>query len=349
MSVAIHYDFIPMGSVVKPSNGKVYIDVGNAFAPGILDHHHPDAPDACATELVLNHPDYIRSQLTDSTLSIIIHDNPDLDAISGAYFAKMHALGESINENHKQWAHYICKVDQGFTKLNPANPISPCSIFMMRMQHIYHQEPTDINIAMLTGGLEFIETIFTAMGNGNGLHSSDWIEKAFPAEAKAIRIDYDRYLRDIEHAQTLTFDLPLKAGAGRKKVPGIWIKQPESVLFKSWARGDQTYSDCSEGFIFLGIQISTNRFILSVQPDSDVWLKGLGDALELVEQQKREQRGQVRKGKNRPSYQSPDPWYNGNSPLHNYSIIDSPRCGSLLSSSQVKDIVNAFAKKKEAS
>ncbi|RMD60239.1 MAG: hypothetical protein D6824_09825, partial [Planctomycetota bacterium] len=81
-----------MGYVATPEAGKVYVDVGNAFCPGVLDHHHPDAPDACTAALALHHPEYVRSQISGDRLTIIPHEYPDLDAITAAWFVRMHAL-----------------------------------------------------------------------------------------------------------------------------------------------------------------------------------------------------------------------------------------------------------------
>lgn len=335
----VNYHFIPMGSVAEASPGKVYIDVGNDFTPGVLDHHHPKAPDGCTATLALNHPDYICSQLACDQLTIVLHENPDLDGITGAYFARLHVLGETLNEQHQLWAEYVCKVDQGFTKLNPKAPLSPYSIFMMRMHQTREKQPEELNMAMLLAGFEFIEQMLSALRNGHDLNNHAWIEGAFPLESKLVRDDFSQYLNDLNRAAITTFDLPKKTGPGHETVSGLWIEQPKSILFKSWGRGDQEHSHSPKGFIFLGVQINKTRFILSVQPDASVWLKGLGDALELAEQKKRAQTGEIRKGHNRPGYQSPDPWYSGNSPLHHYTIIDSPRCGSLLSFSDVKKIL----------
>ncbi len=37
---SVTFGFIPAGSVVKPEKSIIYVDVGNSFEEGILDHHH---------------------------------------------------------------------------------------------------------------------------------------------------------------------------------------------------------------------------------------------------------------------------------------------------------------------
>ncbi len=70
-----------------------------------------------------------------------------------------------------------------------------------------------------------------------------------------------------------------------------------------------------------------------------MYLKGLGDLIEQAETEKKKQLGLERQGENRPGYNSPDPRYDGRSPLHHYTIIDSPRAGTVF---MVKELRNVF-------
>jgi len=339
------FAFVPAGTVAASETGKVYVDVGNAFCPGILDHHHPDAPDACTAELVLSHPEYILSQSVDDHLTIIPHEYPDLDAITGAFFVRMHANGDPIEKVHHQWAEYVCRIDQGFTTLDVEQPVTPYSLFMMRMQLLGKRGTAD-STSMLQAGFEFIESIFEWMKSGGNLNNPVTLKESrmFSDEVSAIADDLGRYKQDLERAEKMECYLPKKDGTCFQKVAGLWIARPESAMFKSWTRGDKESADNDQGFIFLGIQVSDHRFILSVNPSSNVYLKGLGALLEKAETEKREKLGKVRKGENRPGYDSPDPWYDGRSPLHNYTIIDSPRGGTVLQMMKVKNIVRNYIK-----
>jgi len=333
----VSYDFVPMGYVATSEPRKVYVDVGNAFCPGVLDHHHPDAPDACTAELVLHHPEYITSQVVYNHLIIIPHEYPDLDAVTGAYFARMHALAFEVSVDHREWAEYVCNIDRGFTTLNPSQPVTPYSLFMMRMQQLLPNNDAHLaSLIMLEAGFDFLDIIFDWLRHRGDLNAPQGLGEmdAFTAEKQAIVVDLGKYQRDMQRAEVFVCKLPKKDGAGTQQVKGLWLSHPTSSMFKSWARGD--------GFVFLGIQVSEHRFILSVNPSSDVYLKGLGDVLEKAEQAKQDKLGIKRKGKNRPGYNSPDPWYDGRSPLHNYSIIDSPRAGTILISGEVKALVHEY-------
>ena len=92
--------------------------------------------------------------------------------------------------------------------------------------------------------------------------------------------------------------------------------------------------------MFLAVVLSPGRTILSVQPGRSVWLSGLGEALERAETAKRRTLGQERQGAPRPGYDSLDPWYDGRSPLHGWTIVDAPRAGSLLTPAEIHGVLD---------
>ena len=161
------------------------------------------------------------------------------------------------------------------------------------------------------------------------------------SERQAIKSDLELYLTDIKKVEIFTCSLPKKDKSGSKQVSGLWISKPKSTLFKSWVRGDEKRSN-AKGFVFTAIELSSNRTVISVSPDSSVYLKGLGNLLEKAETENRQLCSQIRLGENRPGYDSPDPWYDGRSPLHNFTIIDSPRCGTILNKEEILCCINQF-------
>ena len=350
--ITLTYDFIGQGAVMRPEPGRVYIDVGNSLEPGIIDHHQPGAPGKCAAALVLDHPGYVRSQVDTekNQLTIIVHHQPDMDAVSGAFFARYLAHTHTHKRRQlpaelRKWAEYVCAVDRGETRLNPNKPLTLYSLFMMR-QHRVHQEcrdRSDIDRQLLKKGFAFILTVLEQLQKGCSCDKTGWLKtvKDFAAERKMVQEDLDRYRRDLERAQIVAVTLPRKDGKGREEVAGVWLDRPDSILFKAWARGDKAAAP-PHGFIFTAIQLSPTRHIFSVDPDSPVWLKGLGDLLEEAESAKRQRTGQERTGNNRPGYSSPDPWYDGRSPLHNYTIVDAPREGTVLTADEVRDVFGRF-------
>lgn len=95
------------------------------------------------------------------------------------------------------------------------------------------------------------------------------------------------------------------------------------------------------------------RTIASVPPESTLTLKGLGLYLERMEQEERKRQGMEDEDVPRyqavdpdgtvhvdPLFEGSDPWYDGRG--HNFTIVDTPRSGSLLSLEEVyQAVVNA--------
>jgi len=347
--VIFRYEFIGQGAVVSAKAGYIYIDVGNSLEPGIIDHHQPGAPASCAAGLVLQYPEYVFRQVDreKNELTIVVHHQPDMDAISGAWFARQIAAETPVQPNWKHWSHYVCDVDRGKTRLDPEHPVTLYSLFMMRQYLVRRQcrERDQLDLQLLEHGFDFVTTVLAALGSGHTCADTDWLESMdeFRREREMVLEDIARYKKDIARAELVTISLPRKDNDGREQVPGLWIVQPESILFKSWARGD-TRAGSPEGFIFTGVQLNESRHILSVAPESSVYLKGLGDLLEEQETEKRKKLGVERKGPIRPGYSSPDPWYDGRSALHNYTIIDAPRGGAILSPLEIRRIVEQFVR-----
>ena len=94
--------------------------------------------------------------------------------------------------------------------------------------------------------------------------------------------------------------------------------------------------------------IRTNRVIISVEPNSGYSLNGLAKQLEIAEKEKEDMvfadhkhlmrcRDKRRPGFNQSWCSNDDPWYDGQN--FNYTIVDSPRRGSILSLDEIKKIV----------
>jgi len=291
--------------------------------------------------LVLDHKDYVLSQAGASgRVTVVTHRYPDMDAISGVYFVNALLTGVTIDAAAREWADYVCGVDRGDTRLDPARPLNPYSVLMMRLSRAGEaaERADEISQVMLNEGLDFVDAILTRVRQGYSLREPAIVEQlpSLSGDVAAVLADHAAYLRDVERAERFLCPLPLDDGAGVASVPGIWVRQPEAELFKSWARGDVRDGSRPRGYVFTGVQLSAERAILSVAPNSGVTLLGLGDALESAEQAKRQQLGCPRTGSVREGFDSPDPWYDGRSALHGYTIVDAPRDGTVLSPEEIR-------------
>jgi hypothetical protein len=122
-------------------------------------------------------------------------------------------------------------------------------------------------------------------------------------------------------------------------VEGLWLDHPQSLIFKLWARTDPNAPE-GRGYPFLTVDWSRpgkNRFVISVSPESGTDLRGLGELLEAAEEEKRNALGLERPTEPRryPTSNS-DPWYFGWG--HSYTVIDSPRGGTVLAGEEVRAI-----------
>ena len=115
---------------------------------------------------------------------------------------------------------------------------------------------------------------------------------------------------------------------------GLIVKNPRSYLFKDWARRDSTHAPLKQGFSFLMTNFGNTRYILGVDPDMGIYLKGLGALLNRKEVERRAQEG-------RPFVQK---WYEGDCPLFAFRIIDSPQDSSSLSHQEIVDTIRDFSR-----
>jgi hypothetical protein len=346
----IRYRFVPPGSVAAPGPGELYLDTGNRLAPGVIDHHQPDAPARCTAALVLEHPALVLSQVIDlapgEPLTIVTHQAPDMDAVTAAVLVER-VLADSVSDGARRLADAVCAVDRGETTLHPAAPITAYSVLLATLQLAASRAGGDADAAALAAmeaGADLVRWLIARLDAHPDPSALDQALAHEPAWAEARRLihaDLTLYRRDLATAERLRPALP-RIDGGLAPVPGLWVEQPEAMLFKSWARGDVAGAADPRGFVFLAVVLSPQRVILSVQPGRGLWLKGLGDALEHAETAKRRRLGKERRGEPRPGYASPDPWYDGRSPLHGWTIVDAPRDGSVLTPAEVRGVLDAW-------
>lgn len=342
------FRFVPPGSVVEPAPAELCLDVGNRLGAGAIDHHQPGAPQRCTAALVLECPELVRDRadamLPGAALTLVLHDDPDLDATAAAVLVQRLLAGR-VTAGARSFADYVCLVDRGETRLDPGRAFTPYALFRARqmtagINAAPGTEGEAASRARLNAGAALVRHMIDRLDAGvalDRLGASLAEEAALRDEVALIEADLVRYRKDLIRAERLTADLPTPAG-GRLRVPGLWVAEPRARLFKAWARGDRHGADDARGFVLLGVALSTTRSIVSVQPDQGVWLRGLGAMLEQAEADRRRALDQPRPGAVRPGYASSDPWYDGRSPLHGYTIVDAPHGGSVLSPAEIRRV-----------
>jgi hypothetical protein len=186
-------------------------------------------------------------------------------------------------------------------------------------------------------GLEFMSFLYGKASQGYEIIQNKSLFSGIRTYEQAIckaEDDYFDYLRDLDRCQSLSLDLPLVSGEGKRTVDGLIAKNPRSYLFKDWARRDNFHPPLKHGFTFLMTNFGNMRYILGVDPERGVYLKGLGDLLNLKEAERRKQENRL----------FSERWYEGNCPLFNFRIIDSPQDVTSLSHQEVLDTLLKFSR-----
>lgn len=153
---------------------------------------------------------------------------------------------------------------------------------------------------------------------------------------RATSLDRERFdHQDLPLAGRITAPVCLEGQP--RPVAGLVMEAPRAHLFKVWAR--------KAGFPLLVVRWAQpyqphHRIVISFAPAFPNALKGLGRALEEREREKRERLDQRREGPPRyPDVDNNDPWYDGRSPAHAYTIVDSPRQGTVLDLAEVVQVL----------
>jgi hypothetical protein len=340
------YRFVPYGSRFQAKKDTLVLDVGMETIPGIIDHHHPDAEPECTASLIVKNPSLVlnhidRNKITKESaepnvLHIITHRRPDFDAITSIFLVlKLLETGE-VDPVMEKIGSFTKKVDSASIPKNWDLPSTPYAILRALFLKIRKRN----NAAYLERvkiGLKFINFLYNRSKEGYMIFQNKSLFSGINKYKQAIEkaeIDYFDYLHDLEHSQTVSLNLPLISNIGKKMVDGLIVKNPRSYLFKDWARRDTTHTPLRQGFSFLMTNFGNTRYILGVDPEMGIYLKGLGGLLNHKE-------AEQRKREDRPFSER---WYEGNCPLFNFRIIDSPQDITSLSHKEIVDTVLKFSK-----
>lgn len=361
-------DFFPMGFVAAPEKGIVYIDTGNVCEPGIIDHHYEKhtAKSACALlnqspELLLGHIEDLHS----SEIEFRVHEAPDLDCCATLYIAFELMDKKPRKRELEKLADYLSQIDQGVIPEPDHVANSLYGIFIAHQEKVRktaqeaardHQNKqaaspdnqdnypvpvfSSLDMAMLAAGMRVIDAAMYLMEknqyDGSFANIFQFSPSWFRVERDLIKNDRLRYREDLK-VRSRTYQACINGV--QKPVTGLWLDHPQSILFKQWVRNDKG-APGAKGYPFLTVDWSTpdkNRFVISVDPESGTNLNGLGQFLEQHESEKRLKIDKIRPVEPvRQGADNSDPWYFGQG--HAYTIIDSPREGTVLTAAEVEAI-----------
>ena len=340
MCPTISYRFVAPGTVADEDDcNELWLDVGNSAATNVIDHHQPGSLNQSTTGMVVAQLEGLVERYSDRpSVTIVTHERPDLDAVCAAW-VMINGFKEANSKFYSALGKYVDSIDAGHTAFSTAT-ISLYSIMNVGF-HIGLDEYAsgyERDMHRMAFAFQILDTLLEKYVTD--LSSID--EAILPASLDSVleRLEADRkiYFSDIDVAQSFEAWLPTIDGSSSLRFMALASFQPRSLFFKSWARGDEQFQPGP----LLIVGMSLSRKIISVPPTSGVYLKGLGDVLQHREDALRVERGITFSGDDRPGYSNPDPWFDGRGTLHNYTIIDSPRCGTLMGWAEVINIVRCW-------
>lgn len=342
----VTFEFALFGEVLEPRAGVVAVDVGSTCVAGVIDHHFAEAGDECAAtlvvnrgeELVLNHLD----EAPGEGLTIVVHREPDLDAVVAAYLTAALVLDGGLPNGAEALAEYARIVDSG--KL-PPDGLEQTSLWALytAATHLLssendHQDEHELYRAWLHRGFDLI--VLALESEPSSVSDVRLPEDlyGFEDEWAFLTEERGRYREDRDVAETFPIFLPINSGEYEQEVTGLRIRSPRSSLFTQIA--------CAEGYPITHVIIErpprddestpSERHLITVSPESGFWLRGLGMALERLEVEARAGTGRLRSPPPRwPDVTNSDPWYDGRSPIHAYTIVDTPDSGTVLTAERV--------------
>jgi len=320
----INYKFNPYGTVSKAKKNILLLDNGNQLTKGIIDHHQPSAPKHSATMLTFLYPQLIGENIQ----RIELHISPDLDCVASSYLASYYVKNNSFPRFAEKLANYLDKVDFGKSS---KYRVSLASLFSF----VKNGCKSDTEIVQ-KGHTLIKECAKYGFESGS-------LPPKYHRYIKMIRDDYETYISDLQNSSIKSIQVKRRNSDSFIETQALIISSPKSKLFTQWARDDSVHT--KNGFDLLVTSLSSRRTIISVKPDGITTLKGFGDILNSMEVKKREEKGIVLKEENRVGYKMPDPWYDGRNPSHNYTIIDSPRRGSELESTEILKAIIEWSNK----
>jgi serine/threonine protein kinase len=375
---AVRFAFTGMGARAPARTApqdRLFLDVGNDLRPGVLDHHHLTAYSGSTSSLVLAHPAFVDGAVVPGRrphdpFTIVLHEQPDLDCLISAYLAIAYLDTQSFPAAADALARYADLVDEGSPGFTLARPFTLYAAYQQLANRLARRT-WDSDAAgwqeRLRQGLSLVAYVVAELGRGRALPDVD----AFacpglfgPEDRAEVARDVERYRRKLADPRTQARTAPLRLPGrfgGTQEVEALLVRDVQNagdpercVFFKDWARTDAEHR-AGGGFVALSVFHSPGpqqirRGILSVTPTGGVTLRGLGALLDEAEAARRRQvhgvddrvtdpvTGEAKPA--RPGYGNADPWYDGRA--HGYTIVDSPRSGTLLTADEIEGIFLRF-------
>jgi hypothetical protein len=313
--------------------------------------------------------------------TVVIHESPDFDALVTAHLAMSLVEHGQFPKHAKALVEYADRVDQGFERFDYRNPKPLLYPLILALSHIdaddavaLHNTHTSVHAGSADEARFFIGqklikrwAAFDRPGAGTTLEKdagdpevnyvlsgTKWVCELNRRLAEAVGA-FERLKQERSVVCVGDIEVPVGAASTTKLLGSAIPRFHPLALNKFYLRNEGAdgrptpltvihgwMSDASTG-------LGRARFIISIDPtfkiaDERPSLRGLAAALEWKEAEVRrgiEGAVEERCGAARfPEFPgNRDPWYDGRG--HDYTIVDSPQCGTCLSFEQVLEVLRA--------
>jgi hypothetical protein len=364
-----NYTFIPAGSTVSragdmltvmgtakdyaltfPYGRSFILDVGNALGDGVIDHHQPGTENQCVVSLIAADSDkWIGQYLSESDeYFLVTHSNPDFDAVGSVFLAEKYIRTRSLPGFVTELGYYALKIDSGRMKLDRNRIVQPFSLMLAISETVRGNSsitPEKKDPEVLRFGFKLFDAMWSVLSKGRGIEQVAWEDRSeFHEQVFLLKQDASNYGDDFtKRSQTHQLVLRRSGSTEISTNDCLVTHFPQSILWKYWARGDTERSPRHNGFTMnvAFLPSENNRAIISVDPTTGLSLKGLGVYLDYLEMKKLLEDSTLKliTGNERRGFHRENPWYDGRSSMHNFTIIDTPRGGSVLSEKEIMEAV----------
>jgi len=345
------YDYVEYGyyAYYVPRN-SFYIDVGNSFNPGVIDHHHTKGtsiftsatrmvwtllyngssdlwPNAGKTKQIIDNI----AQNDFNDVYIFTHRNPDLDSFLSMYILTYYLNYNELPKISNDILDLVDNVDQGVfddPKFEQHNLYFALEVMQIECMSLSDKhELSDLREKFF----QFIDQLIYSKKEPCDFIAESSIASGIDAilsqvhdpkeSSQRVRVPLFRYAEgecSVQSREAVLIDihkdsiLNIMKAKYRRAGDSVWIVR---------------YSE--------SLNYGKHRLVFSVDGSEELALFGFGWRLEKLEQFYRcsDYIGNFpeypeRFGPPRPGYDGPDPWYDGRN--HNYTIVDSPNCGTIL-------------------
>ena len=368
----VKFSFVKMGTIagteenpIEPN--KIYLDVGNSLQRGVLDHHQ-DGLYRSASEVVFKRPELVLENIESQAevVEIVVHTNPDLDAVVSAYLTKYIIEYSVLPAGAEELVEYVSLVDQGAKFLDPEKFKTPFTAVAFLNEKINREvnSEEERNQAIIKIIFPLVGELLENINKGIDVDSENslgWDSEPLVSLIPEIEKDINFYFQDLKdsegahNTEITSVLLPSHNMTEWDYVDAVFIDDPSSALFSYYARRDRQNSPGKKGFVLTMVyNTRTGQVVIANDAAKKYSLAFLGGILEFEETLTRRnlaggdirlwnKRGELRK--KRPGYHNPDPWYDGKG--HNYTILGSPRNGTVLSSKKIRNIISNYTEQKD--